>query len=278
MLVSYLPFWPCIVQPSPHWLYLCHTDREVSLNMGKIIPDILWACGSLVHSLQRSFLWSKDDCLFPIIQASIRISPPQRGSPTIVFVVQLLSHISSVWPPGLWHARLLCPPLSPEVCTNLCPVSQWCHWTVSSSVTRFSSCLQSSPASGSFFSNELALCIRWLKYQSFTNSPFSEYSWLVFFRMDWFDLLAVQGTLKSLLQHHILKASIPWHSAFFMVQLSHPYTTTGKTIALTMWTFVSKVMSLLFNMVSRFVIAFLPATSLDKLTFTQLTVNHATLF
>ena len=130
------------------------------------------------------------------------------------------------------------------------------------------------------FSSESVLCISWPKCRNFSSiiSPSNDYSELISFRMDWFDLLAVQGTLRSLLQHHNLKASIPWHSAFFMVQLSHPYTTTGKTIALTMWTFVSKVMSLLFNMVSRFVIAFLPATSLDKLTFTQLTVNHATLF
>ena len=93
---------------------------------------------------------------------------------------------------------------------------------------------------------------------SFSISPSSEYSGLIPFRIDWFDLLAVQGTLKSLLQHHSSKASILWHSAFFTVQLSHPYTTTGKTIALTRWTFVGKVIPLLFNMLSRLVIAFLP--------------------
>ena len=100
------------------------------------------------------------------------------------------------------------------------------------------------------FSNEWDLHIRWLKYWSFnfSISPSNEYSGLISFRMDWLDLLAVQGTLKSLLQHHSSKASILWHSAFFMVQLSHPYMTTGKTIALTRWTFVSKVTSLLFNM------------------------------
>jgi len=110
------------------------------------------------------------------------------------------------------------------------------------------------------FSNESALRIRWSKYWSFSFgiSPSSEYSGLTSFRMDWFDLLAVQGTLKSLLQHHSSKASILWLSAFFMVQLSNPYMTTGKTIALTRQTFVGKVMSLLFNMLSRFVIAFLP--------------------
>ena len=109
------------------------------------------------------------------------------------------------------------------------------------------------------FSNESALHIKWPKYSfSFSISPANEYSGLISFRIDWLDLLAVQGTLKSLFQHHSSKASILQHSAFFIVQLSHPYLTTGKTIALTRWIFVSKVMSLLFNMLSRFVIAFLP--------------------
>ena len=110
------------------------------------------------------------------------------------------------------------------------------------------------------FSNELAFCIRWPKYWSliFNISPSNEYSELISFRMDWFDLLAVQGTLKSLLQHHSLKASVLQCSAFFMVQLLHPYMTNRKTVALTRQTFVSKAMSLLFNMLSRFVIAFLP--------------------
>ena len=110
------------------------------------------------------------------------------------------------------------------------------------------------------FSNESVLRIRWPRYWSFSFniSPSNEYSGLISFRMDWMDLLAVQGTLKSLLQHHSLKASILWLSAFFIVQLSHPYMTTGKTIALIRRTFVSKVMSLLFNMLSRLVITFLP--------------------
>ena len=110
------------------------------------------------------------------------------------------------------------------------------------------------------FSNESALCIGWPKYWSFSFniSPSNEHPGLVSFRMDWLDLLAVQGTLKSLLQHHSSKASILRHSAFFIVQLSHPYVTTGKTIAFTRWTFVGKVLSLLFNMLSRLVIAFLP--------------------
>ena len=108
------------------------------------------------------------------------------------------------------------------------------------------------------FSNESTLRMRWPKYWSFSfcSSPSNEYSGLISFRMDWLDLLAVQGTLKSLLQQHSLKASILQHSAFFIVQLSYPYMTNGKTIALTRWTFVGKVMSLLFNMLSRLVISF----------------------
>ena len=110
------------------------------------------------------------------------------------------------------------------------------------------------------FSNESVLPIRWPKYWSFSLniSPSNEHPGLISFRMDCLDILAVQGTLKSLLQHHSSKASIPQHSAFFIVQLSHPYMTTGKTIALTRWNFLGKVMSLLFNMLSRLVITFLP--------------------
>ena len=110
------------------------------------------------------------------------------------------------------------------------------------------------------FSNELVLRTRWPKYWSFSfsSSPSNEYPGLISFRMDWLDLIADQGTLKSLLQHHSSKASILRCLAFFIVQLSHPYMTTGKLIALTVWTFISKVMSLLFNMLSNLVIAFLP--------------------
>ena len=110
------------------------------------------------------------------------------------------------------------------------------------------------------FSSESALHIRWPNYWSFSFSisPFNEHPGLISFRMDWLDLLAVQRTLKSLLQHHSPKASILWRSAFFIVHLSHPYMTTGKTIALIRWTFVDKVMSLLFNVLSKLVITFLP--------------------
>ena len=116
------------------------------------------------------------------------------------------------------------------------------------------------PPSIRVFSNESTLHMRWPKYWSFSFSiiPSKEITWLISFRMDWLDLLAVQGTLKSLLQHHSSKASILRHSAFFTVQLSHRYMTTGKTIALSRWTLVSKVMSLLLNMLSRLVITFLP--------------------
>ena len=158
---------------------------------------------------------------------------------------------------GLQHARLPCPSPTPRDYSNhVHRVNN--AITISSSVVPFSH-LQSFPASGSF-SNESVLCIRWPKYWSFSFSisPSNEYSGLISFRMDQLDLLAVQGTLKSLLQHHSSKAPILWCSACFIVQLSHPYMTTGKTMALTRWTFVSKVMSLLSNMVSRLVIAFLP--------------------
>ena len=116
------------------------------------------------------------------------------------------------------------------------------------------------PPSITVFSNESTLRMRWPKYWSFTfsTSPSKEHSGVISFRLKWLDLLAVQGTLKSLLQHHSSKASIRQRSAFFTVQLSHPYMTTGKIIALTRWTFVGKVTSLLFNMVSRLVITFLP--------------------
>ena len=123
--------------------------------------------------------------------------------------------------------------------------------------------LPSIPPSIRVFSSELTLHMRWPKYWSFSFSitPSNEHSGLISLRMDWLDLLAVQGTLKSLLQYHSLKASILQCSAFFTVQLSHPYMTTGKTIALTRWTFVGRVISLLFNMLSRLVIAFLPGVT-----------------
>ena len=141
---------------------------------------------------------------------------------------------------GLQHSRHPCPSPYPRVCSNICLLSWWCHPTISFSVIPFSFCLQSFPPSGSF-SNDSTVCIRWPKYWSFSISPSNEYSGLISFRIDWFDPLAVNGTLKNLLQHHSSKASILQHSTFFTVQLSHPYMTTGKTIALTIQTFVSNV-------------------------------------
>ena len=138
---------------------------------------------------------------------------------------------NSLQPHGLQYARLLCPPLSPGVCSNSCLKSQWCYLTISSSAARFSFCLQSFSESESFPVRS-ALHIRWPKYWSFSTSPSNEYSGLISFKIDWFDLLAVQGALKSLLQPHSSKASIQC-SAFIMVQISHPYITTGKTTAMT---------------------------------------------
>ena len=156
----------------------------------------------------------------------------------------------SLWPHELQHTRLPCLLLSLWVYSNSSPLSQWCHPTISSSVTLFSSCPQYFPVR--VFPNELALYISWPKYWnlSFSISPSSECSVLISFRTDWFDLLAVQGMLTNLLQHHNSKASILQGSAFFTVQLSHPYMTIRKTRALTIWTFLSKVMSLLSNMLS----------------------------
>ena len=149
----------------------------------------------------------------------------------------------SLGPHGLQHAKLLCPPQFPGVCSNSCPPSQCCYLTSSSSATPLLT-LPSIFPSIRIFSNESALHIRWPKYWSFSFSisPSNEYSGLTSYRIN--HLLAVRGTLKSLLQHHNSKASIPQHSVFFMVQLSHLYMTTGKTIALTLQTFVDKVMSL----------------------------------
>ena len=175
------------------------------------------------------------------------------------YTVLLFSHSvvsNSLWPHGLQHTRLPCSSPSPRACSNSCPLSWWCHPTISSSVIPFSSCL--SQHRGLFqwvgSSHQVAKIMELqLQHQYF--------QWIfrmISFRMDWFDILAIQGILKSLLQYHTSKASVLQCSAFFMVQLSHPYMTTGKTTTLIIWTFVSKVMSQLFNTLSGFVIAFLP--------------------
>ena len=158
------------------------------------------------------------------------------------------------------HSRPPCPSPTPGVHPNPCPSSWWCHPTISSSVVPFSSCLQSFLASGSFPMSQLfASGGQSIGVSASTSSehPSNEHPGLISYRMDWLDLHAVQGALRSLLQHHSSKASILRDSAFFIVQLSHPYMTTGKTIALTRWTFFGKLMSLLLNILSRLVITFL---------------------
>ena len=167
-----------------------------------------------------------------------------------------------LWPHGLQHARPPCPSPTPRVYSNSCPLSRWCHPTILPSVF----------PSITVFSKESVLHIRWPKYWSFSFSIISsnEYSGLISFRMDWMDLLAVQVTL----QHHSSKASIFRCSAFFIVQLSHPYMITGKTIALTIQTFVGELKSLLFNMLSRLVIAF-PSRSKHTFSFMAAVKAHS---
>jgi len=165
----------------------------------------------------------------------------------------------SLRPHRLQHSRPPCPSPSPGVHSNSRPSSQWCHSAISSSVVPFSSCPQSLPASESFPKSQL---FAWGGQSTGVSAlasfiPKNTQGWSSLEWTGWISF-AVQGTLKSLLQHHSSKASILWCSAFFTVQLSHPYMTTGKTIALTRWTIVGKEMSLLLNMLSRLVITFLP--------------------
>ena len=170
--------------------------------------------------------------------------------------VQSLSHVWLLRPCGLQHTRLPCPSPTPGAYSSSCPVCQWCHPTISSSVVPFSSHLQSFPVLGSFpmswffTSGGQSIGVSAAASALPMNIPLGFINRL--------DLLAAQATLKSLLQYHSSKVSILWHSAFFIVQLAHPYITTGKNIALTRWIFVGKVMSLLFNMLSRLVKAFHP--------------------
>ena len=178
--------------------------------------------------------------------------------PLVQFSCSVLSN--SLRPHGLQHARLPCPFITNSQSllklTSIKSVMPFNHLILRCTLLLLPSIFPSIRV----FSNESVLRIRWPKYWSFSFSisPSNEYSGLISFRMDWLALLAVQGTLKSLLQHHSSKASVLRPSAFFIVQFSHSYTTTGKTVALTRWTFVGKGMSLLFNMLSRLVIAFLP--------------------
>ena len=162
---------------------------------------------------------------------------------------------NSLRPHGLQHTRLPCPSPTPRTRSNSCPLSRWCHPTISSSVVPVSSCLQSFPASGSFPMSQLFSSGGQSIGVSATASvlPMNIQDW---FPLGWTGWISLQA--KGLLQHHSSKASIRWCSAFFTVQLSHPYMTTGKTIPLTRRTFVDKVMSLLFNMISTLIIAFIP--------------------
>ena len=168
----------------------------------------------------------------------------------------------SLWPHGMQHSRPPCPSPTPRVYTYSRPLSQWCHPTISSSVILFSSCLKLSQHQGVF--KLVNFCIRWPKYWTFSISPSNEYSGLISFRMDCLDILAIQGTLKSPRDSQESSPTSQFKSinssvlSFLQVQLSHPYMTTGKSIALTRQIFVSKVMPLLFNMLSRLVITFLP--------------------
>ena len=173
-----------------------------------------------------------------------------------------LNHLvvyDSLWPHGRQHARHPCPSPTPGVYSNSCPSSRWCHPTISSSVVPFSSWPPSFPASRSFQISQLFASGGQSIGVSASTSvlPMNIQDWFPL-ALYWLDFLAVQGTLKNLFQHHSSKASILWHSAFFIVQFSHLHMTTGKTIALTRRTFVDKVMSLLFNMLSRLVMNFLP--------------------
>ena len=195
------------------------------------------------HCLQSSVLKSLNAflvCVFPSTSLKPSVS---QFSCSVVY--------DSLRPHDLKNVRPLCLSPTPGVYSNSCPLSQWSHPTISTSVVPFSVLPPSIFPSIRVFSNESVLRIRWPKYWSFSFSisPSNEYSGLISFRIDWLDLLAVQGTLKNL-QHH--------SSAFFIVQLSYPYMTTRKTMALTRQTFVGKVMSLLFNKLSMLVIAFLP--------------------
>ena len=171
----------------------------------------------------------------------------------------------SLRPHGLQHARLPCPSPTPRVYSNSCPLSRWWHPIISSSVVHFSSRLQSFPASGSFQMSQFFTS----GGQGIGVSASASVLAIDSLRMDWLELFAVQGTLMSLFQHHSSKASILQPSAFLIVQLSHPYMTTGKTRALTRWNYVGKVMSLFFTMLSRLVITSLPRSKRLSLSWLQ---------
>ena len=201
-----------------------------------------------------TFFWYKHS-LWPGYRRNV-LQTTDRYDSSVEFSCSVMSN--PLRPHGLQHTRPPCPSPTPRVYSNSCPLNPWCHLTSSSCHNLFLP--HSVFTSITVFTKESLLCMRWPKYWnfSFSISPFNEYSGLISFRMDWLNLLAVQGTFKSLLQHRNSKASILQQSAFFIIHLSHPSMTTEKTVPLTWWKFVGKAMSLLFNMLSRLMIAFLP--------------------
>ena len=238
------PLFPCSHQNETWDMLLISPCHKLSISLSKVL-DINY---NLFQSHKQVFLYS---CIF-------RFKFP-LVVPVVIAVVQSLNHVwLFVTPRTVAHQSSLFITISQSM-LKLVSIKS----VMPSNHLIFCHPLLLPPSifpSIRVFSNEPALRIRWPKYWSFSFSisPSNEHSGLISFRMDWLDLLAVWQTLKNLLQHHSSKASILWRSAFFIVQLSHPYMTTGKTIALIRWTFVGKVMSLLFNMLSRLVIAFLP--------------------
>ena len=194
----------------------------------------------------------------------------QKGTEQAFSSVQSLSRVQLFANPWTTARQASLSIINIQSLLKLTPFSQWCHPTLIFCHPLLLP-LSNFPSTG-VFPKESVLRIRWPKYWnfSFNINPSHEYTGLIIFRMDWLDLLAVQGTLKSVLQHHSSKASILQHSSFFIVQLSHPYMTTGKTIALIRRTFVGKVMSLLFNMLSRLVLTFLPRSKRLLISWLQL--------
>ena len=235
-MVSFAPSGPVAIseKEGDYGLYLLS-----GIGWQYLIPSLLWARKKVLYCLYcRNELNSLAVSVHIEVHFYSHFSASFLNSREFKMLLLLLLFNCSVlsislWSHGLQHARLLCPSPSPRVCSNSGPLSRWCYLTISSSVVHFSSCPQSFRASGSFPVSQLFTS----GGQSIRVSASGEYSMniqdCISFRMDWLDLLAVQGTLKSLLQHHNSKASILRHSAFFIVQLAHPYMTIGKTIALT---------------------------------------------
>ena len=199
----------CLTFVPPHGLIACQACLTMRIFQARILEWVTISCNKYI--LLHWWIYMHKDrwvCFLLLLSCSV---------------------MSNSWRPHvLQHARLPCPSPSPRVCSNSCPLSQWCHPTISPSVIPYTSCLQSFRAS--VFSNDSALHIRWPKYWGFSYSisPSNEYSGLISFRIDCFDLLTAQGTLKNILQHYSLKESVLQHSAFFMVQFSHSFMTTGK--------------------------------------------------